>query len=256
MSGLTLALGALLGHPLYPFTDAHIINTGGGFQVIHVTVSTGLADAYVLISDAKVNDGWEVGVFPNSGHNGAWPGTTGPKFVPALELLHPAVEEAVAVLSNWPVTAPADTSPAWDQLPAEVQEIILAASDLADCTRGELGYEDPQAACRRLDAALTAFGNHRLYKLQGRPLPATAASALPRPRAPGSDLTLAITGYQLRALAAHYRPILRDKDHVWMHPAPGSAGDEVYDLTTGGVLVDRSPTDTPKVTFPAYPERT
>ena len=254
MNNLTLALGALLGHSLNPFGDAHIIDTGGGLNAIHITVPTGHADAYVLISDANVEDGWEVGVFPDSGHDGAWPGQPGPKFVPTLELLHPSVEDAVAVLSNWQVQTPADATPAWDELPPEIAEIILAASDLADCTRGELGYDDPQAACNRLDAALSAFGNDRLYKLQGAPLPVLSARSA-RSRVPaGQHPTVAITGYQLRELAAHYGPLLGDEDHVWMHPATDSADDEVYDLTTGGLRIHEHPMDTAQVTFPAYPE--
>ncbi|RKQ90525.1 hypothetical protein C8N24_0330 [Solirubrobacter pauli] len=143
---------------------------------------------------------------------------------------------------------------AWDELPAEIVEVILAASDLADCTRGEVGYDDPAAACKRLDAALTAFGNDRLAKLQAAPPPAVPARS-PRQRVPASVQPLvAITGYQLRQLAAHYAPLLGDEDHVWMHPAEGSAEDEVYDITTGGLRIHEQPMDTAKATFPAYPE--
>jgi hypothetical protein len=173
MNELILALGALQGHPLHPFGDAQIIDTGGGFQAIHLTVATGRADAYVLISDANVDDGsWEVGVFPDDGYDGTWPGETGPRRVDALELLHPAVEDAVAVLSSWPLDRSSDPGPSWDELPGDVVEIILAASELACCVRGELGYDDPQAACQRVDAALNVFGAERLYKLEaGKPGP-------------------------------------------------------------------------------------
>lgn len=245
---LLLALGALRGHPLNPMPYAEIIDTGGGFEAIHVPVETDRDGAYVLISNAnaRVHDSWEVGVFPDSGHDGLWPGQTRPRWVHALELLHQAVEDAIGVLQNWPAEEP----DSHDALPEDVVEVILAAEELACCVRGEHGYDDLPAGCRRVDAALAAFGADRLNKLQ-------RSSTTPPARGPrrAAEPYVAITGYQLRKLAEHYAPLLADGDHVWIRPVDGSADDEVYDITTGGLRIYGATMDTPETVFPAAPDR-